>query len=89
MIFNVREKFTLKVVNLVKVLMKRKIRYSDYGFIKKNFENGNRTPFTGANYSTFRPSRGHTFYSTNSGGHFAKYWGRGAKFSTCMPLVSV
>ncbi len=25
-----------------------------------------------------------------SGGHFAKYWGgEGAKFSTCMPLVSV
>ncbi len=29
-----------------KLLMKRKIRYSDYDFIAKNFENDSRTPFT-------------------------------------------
>ena len=34
--------------------MKRKMCYSDYGFIGKNFENDSRTPFTVFSYPPHR-----------------------------------
>jgi hypothetical protein len=36
--------FVLQYIHCIKVL-KRKVRYSDYGLIGKNFENDNGTPF--------------------------------------------
>ena len=38
--------FELMKITIPRLNMKQKIRHSDHGFIGKNFENDNRTPFT-------------------------------------------